>query len=247
MGIELLMCQRTHPAYLQFRNRHYIENRGCHGQQLHYLVMVDGQHLGVISGASAVYGTKARDQFFGIDPAKRKVQLNSIINNVVYRIENAPRNVPSQVLAMWRKRIAADWEYLYQVKVAGFETFVIEADLEDGRTRSGALYRADNWEMLGITAGNTKSHAAVDNAGGMNAAHTRKSVCQKLILCRKVKGVALAESYQATWRDRTLQKAVKQRRDELLNRDASRLPICDLPLFDRPTCGTLATPSHGVL
>lgn len=209
--------------------------------------MVDGQHLGVISGASAVYGVKARDLFFGIDHAKRKVQLNSIINNVVYRIENAPKNVPSQALAMWRKRIAADWEFLYQVKVAGFETFVIEADLDDGRTRTGALYRADNWSMLGLTSGNTKSHAAANNAGGMNTAHTRKSVCQKLILGRKVKGVALAESYQATWRDRTLQKAVKERRNELLSKDALRLPTCDLPLFNRPECGTLDPSPHPVL
>jgi hypothetical protein len=222
--LELLMCQRTHPAYLQFRNRHYIPNNGCHGQQLHYLVMLDGVQLGVISGASAVYGVKARDQFFGIDHAQRKVQLNSIINNVVYRVEGAPRNVPSQALAMWRKRIAADWEYLYQVKVAGFETFVIEAEIEDGRTRTGALYRADNWEMLGLTAGNTKSHAAADKAGGMNAAHTRKSVCQKLILGRKVKGVPLASEYKATWRDPKAGKALQLRRRELLLRDAERLP-----------------------
>jgi hypothetical protein len=223
--LELLMCQRTHPAYLQFRNRHYIPNNGCHGQQLHYLVMLDGKQLGVISGASAVYGVKARDEFFGIDNAKRKVQLNSIINNVVYRVEGAPRNVPSQALAMWRKRIAADWEYLYQVKVAGFETFVIEADIEDGRTRTGALYRADNWSMLGITAGNTKSHAAADNAGGMNAAHTRKSVCKKLILARKVKGVPLAESYTPTWRDPKAGKAIQARRKELLERDSKRLAL----------------------
>jgi len=225
MTLELLMCQRTHRAYLEYRNRHYIDNNGCHGQQLHYLVMLDGQQLGVISGASAVYGVKARDAFFGIDHAQRKVQLNSIINNVVYRIENAPRNVPSQALAMWRKRIAADWEYLYQVKVAGFETFVIEAELEDGRTRTGALYRADNWTMLGITAGSTKSHAAADNAGGMNAAHTRKTVCKKLILARRVKGVPLATEYQATWRDPQAQKVVQARRKELLSRDADRLPL----------------------
>lgn len=223
MSIELLLCQRTHPAYLQYRNRHYIPNNGCHGQQLHYLVMLDGRQLGVISGASAVYGVKARDQFFGIDHAQRKVQLNSIINNVVYRVEGAPRNVPSQALALWRKRIAADWEYLYQVKVAGFETFVIEADIEDGRTRTGALYRADNWAMLGITAGSTKSHAALDNAGGMNAAHTRKSVCKKLILARKIKGVPLASEYQATWRDPKAGKALQARRKELLERDVQKL------------------------
>jgi len=223
--LELLMCQRTDPWYLRFRDRHYIPNSGCHGQQLHYMVFLDGQQLGIVSGASAVYGVKARDQFFGIaaDAATRKTQLCSIINNVVYRVEGAPRNVPSQALAMWRKRIAADWEALYQVRVAGFETFVIEEDLEDGRRRSGALYRADNWELLGLTAGNTKSHAAKDGAGGMNAAHTRKEVCRKLIYAKRIKGVPLATSYVATWQDRELQKAVQTRRRELLQRDAERL------------------------
>ena len=223
MSIDLVMCQRTHPMYLQYRDRHYIPNNGCHGQQLHYLVLYEGVQIGVISGASAVYGVKARDTFFGIDNQKRKIQLNSIINNVVYRVENAPRNVPSQALAAWRKRIAQDWQYLYQVKVAGFETFVIEADLEDGRSRSGALYKADNWQVLGLTAGNTKSHAAKDGAGGMNAAHTRKQVCQKLILARKVKNVALCSEYTATWRDPKAQKAVQARRKELLARDSSML------------------------
>lgn len=228
MSIELVMCQRTFPAYLDFRNRHYIPNNGCHGQQLHYLVTLDGRQLGVISGASAVYGVKARDQFFGIDNAKRKIQLNSIINNVVYRVEGAPRNLPSQALAMWRKRVAADWEYLYRVKVAGFETFVIEAEIDDGRTRTGALYKADNWSVLGLTAGNTKSHAAADKAGGMNTAHTRKTVCQKLILARKVKNVPLAESYEATWRDPKAGKALQARRKELLAADSEKLKAYSL-------------------
>ena len=72
MNIELALCQRTHPAYVQFRDKHYISNNGCHGQQLHYLVMLNGQLHGILSGASAVYGVKARDEFFGIENEKRK-------------------------------------------------------------------------------------------------------------------------------------------------------------------------------
>ena len=226
MNIELALCQRTHPAYVSFRDEHYITNNGCHGQQLHYLVMLDGKLHGILSGASAVYGVKARDLFFGIETEKRKVQLNSIINNVVYRLVDAPKNAASQALALWRKRIAADWEHLYGVKVAGFETFVIEGSLNDryevctSRTRTGALYRADNWEMLGVTAGNTKTHSVKAGNGGMGTAHKRKEVCQKLIFARKVKGIPLAETYKATWQDREAQKVVQQRRKELLARDA---------------------------
>jgi hypothetical protein len=240
LHIDLALCQRTHPAYLDFRDRHYISNSGCHGQQLHYLVMIDGRLHGILSGASAVYGVKSRDEFFGIAKERelRHAQLSSIICNVVYRLENAPRNAATQALALWRKQIAADWEALYQVKVAGFETFVIEGSHDDrekvctDRHRTGALYRADNWEMLGVTAGNTKVHATAANSGGMGAAHTRKQVCRKLIFAKKVKNVALATSYQSTWRDPVAQKAVQSRRRELLARDAHMLPSQPLgPLF----------------
>ena len=240
MHIDLALCQRTHPAYLDFRDRHYISNSGCHGQQLHYLIMIDGQLHGILSGASAVYGVKSRDEFFGIAKERelRHAQLSSLVCNVVYRLENAPRNAATQALALWRKRIAADWEALYQVKVAGFETFVIEGSHDDremvctDRHRTGALYRADNWEMLGVTAGNTKVHSTAASSGGMGAAHTRKQVCRKLIFAKKVKNVALATSYQSTWRDPIAQKVVQSRRRELLARDAHKLPSQPLgPLF----------------
>lgn len=203
--------------------------------------MIDGQLHGILSGASAVYGVKSRDEFFGIakDRELRHAQLSSIVCNVVYRLEKAPRNAATQALALWRKQIAADWETLYQVKVAGFETFVIEGSRNDreelctDRHRTGALYRADNWSMLGITAGNTKVHAAAANSGGMSAAHTRKQVCRKLIFARKVRKASLATSYQATWRDPVAQKAVQHRRRELLARDAHLIAELSLgPLFD---------------
>ena len=232
MKIKFALCRRTDPNYLLYRNRHYISNSGCHGQQLHYLILINGQLHGILSGASAVYGVKTRDQFFGLSKDKdlRHAQLSSIICNVVYRLEDAPRNAASQVLAAWRRQIAADWQQLYQVPVAGFETFVIEGSNDDtgkrctDRDRTGALYRADNWSMLGITAGNTKVHTAANDSGGMGAAHTRKQVCRKLIFARKVKGVPLAESYQSTWRDPAAQKAVQGRRQLLLERDAHLLP-----------------------
>lgn len=204
--------------------------------------MIDGRLHGILSGASAVYGVKARDQFFGISKEKdqRHAQLSSIICNVVYRLEKAPHNAATQALALWRRQIAADWESLYQVKVAGFETFVIEGSHNDrneictDKQRTGALYRADNWDMLGITAGNTKSHAAATDSGGMGAAHKRKEVCRKLIFARRVKGVQLAASYQATWRDPRAQKAVQLRRRALLARDEHMLPKSDLEQLSIP-------------
>ena len=48
MNIELLRCKRTDDTYQEIRNRHYVENRGCHGQQLHYLIKLDGVVVGII-------------------------------------------------------------------------------------------------------------------------------------------------------------------------------------------------------
>lgn len=216
--VDLLLTSRTDPRYLTYRNRHYVSNNGCHGQQLHYLAMYEGRQVGIISGASSVYGVKARDEFFGLSQNKdiKKTQLCSIINNVVYRIENAPKNAATQILAYWRKQIALDWEYLYQVKVAGFETFVIESDIEDGtRQRTGALYRADNWSLLGLTTGNSKSHSKKDGSGGMNAKHTRLSTCKKLIYAKKIDDVPLATHYSPTWNNPIASKQLFVRRQNL--------------------------------
>lgn len=217
LPVKLQLCKRSDPQYQEFRDRHYVTNRGCHGQQLHYLVWLEDRLLGIISGASAVYSVKPRDDFFGITKEHRRAQLNSIINNVVFRIEDAPRNAATQVLSMWRKRIAADWEYLYGVPVAGFETFVIEGSQDDrgavctGKTRTGALYLADNWTSLGLTQGSTKAHGK----GGMQSTSTRKEVCRKLILVKRVKGVELCTEYVSSWKDKERSKLVGKRRQEL--------------------------------
>lgn len=224
---ELFLVSRSDPRYLKYRNRHYVENNGCHGQQLHYLVYLNNQQIGIISGASSVYGVRARDEYFGLqtDATIKKTQLCSIINNVVYRIEDAPKNAATQILALWRRQIAHDWNYLYKVEVAGFETFVIESDIDNGKRRSGALYRADNWDLIGLTAGNTKTHRKADGCGGLNAKHKRQQVCKKLIYARKVKGIKLATSYKASWDDPLAVKQLSLRRQDLKLQHVGQLPL----------------------
>ena len=225
LPIKLVLCLRSDPLYQEFRNKHYVSNRGCHGQQLHYLIYIDGELKGIISGASAVYSVKARDDFFGITKEGRRAQLNSIINNVVFRLESAPKNAATQVLSLWRKQVACDWEFLYGVPVAGFETFVIEGSEDDtgavctDKQRTGALYLADNWTALGLTAGSTKAHGK----GGMESTSSRRQVCQKLILAIKVKGVPLCEEYQSSWKDKERSKAVGNRRKALLSKRTAEL------------------------
>ena len=188
-NVALIRCKRSNPEYQEIRDRHYIPNHGTFGQQIHYLIKLDGETVGIISGASAVYAVKARDDYFGLTKENKRVALNSIINNTVFRLEKNLPNLGTQILAMWRKQIAADWEAQYHVRVHGFETFVIENE-----TRKGCMYKADNWEYVGRTKGSTKTH------NGMQNKSKRIDTEVKLIYVKKIKGTHLCTEYTPTWR-----------------------------------------------
>lgn len=190
--IQLVRCKRSDPRYVTMRDRHYIPNNGCHGQQMHYFIMRDGVHVGIISGASAVWAVASRDAFFSLTKENRKAALPSIINNVVFRLEVQEKNLGTQVLALWRKTIAVDWEARYGVAVHGFETFVIEES-----HRKGAMYKADNWAFLGETTGRTKVHS---KALGLKDKSAWVDTDKKLIFAKKIAGTKLSESYHSAWR-----------------------------------------------
>lgn len=48
--ISLVRCKRTDATYQAFRNRHYVENHGSVGQQIHYLIYLKNECIGIISG-----------------------------------------------------------------------------------------------------------------------------------------------------------------------------------------------------
>lgn len=188
MTISLAKCKRTDSRYVEIRNRHYVENHGCIGQQIHYLIYGDDNIIGIISGASAVWAVKSRDDYFGLTSENKSKGLPSIINNVVFRIENHEKNLATRILSLWRKTIATDWYKAYGVVAHGFETFVVEEDY-----RKGCLYKADNWTYIGETAGCAKTHSGLKNKSG------RQETCKKLIYATKIKGTKLSTEYTPTW------------------------------------------------
>tara|TARA_R100000995_G_scaffold74342_1_gene43343 strand:+ start:815 stop:1396 length:582 start_codon:yes stop_codon:yes gene_type:complete len=188
MEIELIKCKRTDAIYQDIRNRHYVANKGTHGQQMHYKISVDNEIVGIISGASSVWAVKARDNFFGLTKENKRKGLPSIINNTVFRLEKHIPNLATQVLSLWRKRCAKDWKKRYNVEPHGFETFVVETDY-----RKGTLYKADNWHYLGETFGNTKSHKGLMNKS------TRQNTTKKMIYAKKIPKTKLSTEYEATW------------------------------------------------
>lgn len=195
--IVLEFCKSSDLRYKTIRDRHYIPNNGSHGQQIHFLIHYKGNLVGIISGGSSVYAVKSRDTFFGIPKdknIKQSLYLSAIINNTVFRLEFHEKNLATKVLSKWRKTIPAIWEKMYGVPPIGFETFVIEND-----TRKGALYKADNWSFVGVTAGNTKQH----KAGGLTQVHLRLDTEPKLIFCKKISDKKPTIAYKSSWRSST--------------------------------------------
>ena len=212
--IELEVCKRSDPRYKEIRDRHYIPNNGTHGQQIHFLIWYKNEIVGIISGASSVYSVKERDLFFNIPNdryKKEKFYLPAIINNSVFRLEFHEKNLATKVLSKFRKVVSELWEYIYEIPVIGFETFVIEND-----TRKGALYKADNWIYIGNTFGSTKHHSGLKNKSD------RIDVCKKMIFCRwKKNPVIPKKEYISSWKMETEEeknraKNIKNKKEKLI-------------------------------
>ena len=211
--VRLELVKSSNPLYVEYRKKHYIPNRGVVGQQLQYLIFYGGDVVGVIGGASAVYTSENRDEYYGLSKEKdlKTRQLNSLINNNIFKLDYPAPNLASIVLSMWRKQISIDWKELYGVDVAGFETFVVEERLWNGKTRNGACYRSDNWELVGITKGYGKTNVR----GRTTNSKTLSS--KKLIYCRKIPGVDLCTEYVTSWGDREKLKLLEKKRDEMMS------------------------------
>ena len=188
-NVKLIRCMRSNPAYQEIRDRHYVKNNGAVGQQIHYLIMLDRDIVGIISGGSAAFAVGCRDEYFGITKENRTIALNGIVDNTVFRLERNLPNLGTQILAMWRKQIARDWHERYGVKVCGFETFIVEESY-----RKGSMYKADNWDFVGETSGSTKFHQH-----GAQKSFERRAVEKKLVYCKWIKGGHLPTEYQSTW------------------------------------------------
>lgn len=211
--VRLELVKRSDPLYVEYRRKHYIPNQGVVGQQLQYLVFYEGEIVGVIGGSSAVYTNQARDEYWNLSEEKdlKTRQLNSIINNNIFKLDYPAPNLATIVLGMWRRQISKDWKDLYGVEVAGFETFVVEERLWNGKTRNGACYRADNWELVGIT----KGYGDTNVRGRETKSRTLKS--KKLIYCLKLKGKELCTEYETAWGNNEKQKELRLKRKEMVS------------------------------
>jgi hypothetical protein len=242
--IRLVFCSSK--DVVEFETRHYVAKmpknyfratehskpagkpRGHHGQQIHFLIWYKGENVGAISGGSAVFATRIRDNFFGLNKNNRIQTINGIIDNTLFRLENHEPNLATRVLSRWRHSVVEYWKYLYDVTPYGFETFVEFDDISDdtrpNRQRVGCLYKADNWTFVGETCGSTKNHLGVGLTGGRTGgkgSFARESVSKKLVFCKWIKGFNEPQycEYKSSWKAGTkegtpAEKALAKERTE---------------------------------
>ena len=244
--LYLEFCSAGDPRYEVIRKDHYVVHKGCHGQQIHFLVWYKQEIVGIISGGSPVFATAARDTFFKITKENRVKVINGIVDNVVFRLINHEKNLGSRVLSLWEKAIIETWESLYGVKVFGFETFIVREGLmreeitenkdnlgrplrrvvvvtdAEGNIRRGNMYKAANWSYAGETSGSTKGHDGVGLTGGKTGkgVFLRKTTPIKDVYCKWVRGcnTPIESVYKSSWKAGTKEGTSEEREIAKLKR-----------------------------
>ncbi len=142
-------------------------------------ISVDGACLTVIDAQPDLFTADVSTETLSRTVMKdnREKIINGIIDNTLFRLELHEYTLASQIVSLWRKVVVKDWESLYGVKPYGFETFVEYAEIDANRQRVGSLYLADNWTLVGETAGNTRNHIGKGLTGGLHGnPFTRENV-----------------------------------------------------------------------
>lgn len=131
------------------QTHHYLGSSRPLGETLRYIALYQGQWIALISFSSAALKCAVRDQWIGWSYRHQFDRLNLVTNNSRFLILppwHYP-NVASRTLSLCQKRIAADWMATFQHPLLLLETFVDPAHFQ------GTLYKAANWQYLGMTQG----------------------------------------------------------------------------------------------
>lgn len=132
---------------------HYLGFGGTVGQNLQYVIQ-DGQgrRLACLVFGAAAWKCQDRDRFIGWSVEQRQKNLALIANNTRFLVLPSVRvaRLGSWILGQIRRRIAGDWQLKYGQRIVLLETFVERARF------AGTVYRAANWQRVGVTAGRTR-------------------------------------------------------------------------------------------
>lgn len=139
--LSLQLCKKSDPVFGKLFFAHYPGSKGIPGRSLCYIVEYQGLVAGIIGFNSPPKNYGLFNNYFG----GLNMENNFVINNV-FRLINNEKNLATKVMKIARNRIKDEYERKYHDILIGIVTFV-----EPPRT--GALYKADNWDYIGESAG----------------------------------------------------------------------------------------------
>ena len=157
-----------------------------------------GNLVGGIGLSSCVLALGARDKFIGWDMETRLKNSNSVANNYRYGLIKPNitiKNIGSMVLKMVREEGRKLWKEKYGDELVLLETFVKPP-------WTGTVYKADNWNYLGMTKGNSIQKAPLllwkkeDSARGKLARENPEAAIAKYAVGNK--GNESGEHYKVT-------------------------------------------------
>jgi hypothetical protein len=92
---------------------------------------------------------------YGFNKTTEEIRNNyyeEVYNNNIFRLEKNDKNLASQVLALFRKRVQKDMQRKYNVNIRAILSLTYGTN-EFGIVRTGKCYLADNWKFLCLTKG----------------------------------------------------------------------------------------------
>ena len=132
---------------------HYLGYIQPVGEHLKYLVLAQDRPLACLAWSSAPRHLGCRDRFIGWSAEARRQNIRLLAYNLRFLIlpwVQVP-HLASHILGRMARRLASDWQQLYEHPVHFLETFI------DRERFPGTCYRAANWILLGHTTGRGKA------------------------------------------------------------------------------------------
>lgn len=147
--ISVFRTKKSDEYFVYMFMNHYPDSKGIVGRCLCYYVIKEQRVIGIIGGASPPINYKKFNNYFN------DVDEKHFLNNNVFRLIDHTRNYGTMTLSRFRRQVKKDYERRYEDELIGLVTFV-----EPPRT--GAVYKADNWDYLGMTQGKSKTRRGSD-------------------------------------------------------------------------------------
>ena len=134
----------------------YVNTPKVVGRCIKYVISYDNKDIATFWLGSGFKPTpKAILNYFKVSQKEYDKIFNEVADNKRFCIkENPTSNLGSQILSRIRKRAKADWFNQYGNNLKAILTTV-------GNDKNGSVYLADNWKVIGETAGLPKRNKSV--------------------------------------------------------------------------------------